>query len=212
MRLNREAIYFKHDFYMIFSTGSYQVEFPKGIIESVLQKYKTLLKEYNCDIITEVKVTKLVCDSIPSNLDLLPSLEFEFENEMKISISRTDLFTYRLIDQRYELTLVENENRSKGKLGLVAMKEYHMIFNSGRRAIGAVINRDYIEINQPPRYVNIVLWLLFIALIIILLIELLICRSITNKGKGKGKGDITIDQIKEISDFSSLLTYINTHI
>lgn len=179
---------------MIFSTGSYSVEFPKGKIAPVLHQYLSWLNGFNCKIIKEGKVTKLICESLPSNL---PSIEFAFENEMMFRISQNDLFTYRRIDQQYELSLVENENRSKAKLGLVAMKNYHMIFHYGKGRIGAIENREYKDIYHPPKYINMFLWVLLFVLLTILLLLLCICRSITKKSKGKD--NITLEQIKEIN-------------
>ena len=192
----------------MFSTGSYFIEFPFKIIEGILGHYLELLNridyDNNCTIIHRHNYKDYIeCEHI-KNIEKLSTINFNFDSDVVITLDYNDMFIYSKENNKYQFVIQGNKLvSSEGKIGLIALKNYHTIFNKDKYSISFIPIKQFIQVTESPELFSgfIVGFLILITIVIIFCV---VCSFIRKKRRTKYEFD-TIPSEK-LQEFSSLIS------
>ena len=190
---------------IMFSTGSYLIEFPYKTIEGILVHYNELLNQLNnnCSIIHYNNYKDFIeCYEI-NHIERLPTLHFNFDKNVVITIDYRDMFIHSKGNNNYQFVIQGNKLvNSDGKIGLIALKNYHMIFNKDKYSISFIPIKTFIEVFESPDAFSFFIVGFLITLAITLSLCVL-CSFMRKRRKSKYEFD-TIPSEK-LQEFTSII-------
>ena len=190
---------------IMFSTGSYLIEFPYKTIEGILVHYNELLNQLNnnCSIIHLNNYKDFIeCDEI-KKIERLPTLHFNFDKNVVIPIDYRDMFIHSKEKNNYQFVIQGNKLvNSDGKIGLIALKNYHTIFNKDKYSISFIPIRTFIEIFESPDVLSSFIFGFLITLAITLSL-CVVCSFMRKRRKSRYEFDKIPSE--KLQEFTSII-------